>query len=421
MSSELEQLMDQILETTQQLAKQHFIKRNQNVTNHLSRLPTDHTLQRDATPAEAKLFTTSWTDAEFQQYDNLFRELKEQNPLHRSFDRLLSMAHRLNSISPSSKIQGKINGMKRQYEECKENLAYMESVAKDNERALQGYEPTDLNDQAKTVAEQELHLETIKVVAMEERIQKKLYEIEQAKQRIDEKQLSLMDLTSQHERQITKRPRLEKNQKQKTQIERIEQLKRTIQAKQALLNTVSESAPPHEPPKSNQTTTTTTSPRQLQLKIIPDHHGNKDIIPAVESIIQALKDIIRQQFENGHAGVKDQQYVKAEVLREALDKMNHFRDRIMARLEKDIQEARVISPSEDERQELLMAMALIHQHDNDMPLEELKHKVSASCSGLGLDPALGAEAIYNWVGKGVFRIDRTTRQLDSIVKSNWEE
>jgi hypothetical protein len=98
MSSELEQLMDQILETTQQLAKQHFIKRNQNVTNHLSRLPTDHTLQRDATPAEAKLFTTSWTAAEFQQYDNLFRELKEENPLHRSFDRLLSMAHRLNSI-----------------------------------------------------------------------------------------------------------------------------------------------------------------------------------------------------------------------------------------------------------------------------------------------------------------------------------
>jgi hypothetical protein len=93
----------------------------------------------------------------------------------------------------------------------------------------------------------------------------------------------------------------------------------------------------------------------------------------------------------------------------------------MVRLKKDIQEARVVSPSEDERQEILMAMALIHQHDNDMPLEELKHKVSASCSGLGLDPALGAEAIYNWVGKGVFRIDRTTRQLDSIVKSNWED
>jgi hypothetical protein len=62
---------------------------------------------------------------------------------------------------------------------------------------LQGYEPTDLNDQAKTVAEQELHLETIKVVAMEERIQKKLYEVSPPDDRDRESALTLfVDRTS---------------------------------------------------------------------------------------------------------------------------------------------------------------------------------------------------------------------------------
>ncbi|KAI8337954.1 hypothetical protein BC941DRAFT_512951 [Chlamydoabsidia padenii] len=442
-----EQVMEDILDTTHQLTQYRFGIRNQDVTNHLSHLPTQQVLHREATPQEAKLFATCWTQEEIQQYSDIFQELEETSHIPRSFDRVIALAEGINSISPTPKVEKKIAELKKQYEECQVILEYMNSTVKDNERALKIHEQQqqDAAESAKktwAASERELHLENEKVAAMEERLYKKQQEIQEARLLIQEKQQRLAQLKRQQhlDNAMKKQDQVDQQDTKQEQLERIEQLKLAIQAKKAQLN----ASPP--PPQSSDNTTLSD---QLQLKVIrttPSEHqknANKQVIPIVESIIQTLKDII-QQFSLGKDDktVLNQQHDKAEVLKDELDKLKQvisppphetmtlltlsislFLARILTRLNKDIQQARTISiPNEQDRKLLLMSLALvlIHQQPNGrIPLEELKHRLTTYAVGLGIDPGLGYEAIYNWVGKSVVTIDRSSSQ--SIVQSNWDE
>ncbi|ORZ10229.1 hypothetical protein BCR42DRAFT_114622 [Absidia repens] len=219
----LENLMEDILQNTNQLARHEFIKRNQDVTNHLSHLPTTYPLQREAQPKETRLFAISSGEAQARFHADLIKEMQDiRNATSRKdADRLLSLANALNKmISNSTHVQERINRMKRQHEEYQVNLDYVLSISKD-------YEMTILEQkkgiQNKDFAEKELQLiqedekelqlnqEEIKVTSAENKIKEQRNKVKHATSMVKEKRRLLEQ--AEQERRANIQPQMEKGKK----------------------------------------------------------------------------------------------------------------------------------------------------------------------------------------------------------------
>ncbi|CAO3589080.1 unnamed protein product [Absidia cylindrospora] len=286
--------------------------------------------------------------------------------------------------------------------------------------------------------ERQLNQEEIKVTTAENKIKEQRNKVKHAKSLVKEKRRLLEQ--AEQERRANIQPQMEKrstsNHHSQMKVQntnkahahsKIDQLKKTIAIEKSRLTSAAST-----PTIKSSSTTPSTSPfistyhsaqmisdRLQQLKINrdqltnePDYQKNEasseEIISIMNLIIQALQEMMV--------------YDRLQELKDELEKMNHFRQQIVTKTNKEVQDVvdKTKLGDQDAGNEILMAMTLVilHQHDGRILFEELKDKITDYATSLGLGSSLGSSVIYSWVGKEVFSIDRS--QTDSFVQSNWK-
>lgn len=95
--SELEKLMEDLIQNTQEVSNIQFNKRDLDITNYLSHLPTSKVLVRRADPKECNLFVTSSDKNQTTLNADLVKEINtiKQTKQKPNVEHLLALASSL--------------------------------------------------------------------------------------------------------------------------------------------------------------------------------------------------------------------------------------------------------------------------------------------------------------------------------------
>ncbi|CAO3630522.1 unnamed protein product [Cunninghamella echinulata] len=409
--SELEKLMENLIQNTQEVSNIQYNKRNLDITNHLSHLPTSKTLVRKANPRECNLFVTSSDKNQTSFHAKLIKEINavKQSKSTSSVEHLLALASSLTKFSNVPSLQEKISLMKQQYEEYQLNIDYLESTYNDNEKALNAYsQQTPLidynNSNSLEETEQKIVEEEEKIMASENILQQKRTKIEQLKSMINEKRQQLDGLRQQQqERQPDSSVSIHHQQ-----LERIERLRLEITSKKSALATKKQPKIISKKSISSQDSTLDIFD-YIQTKINMATHidgskhsnvgisNNDRLISILELIIQALQNIISQHDQTNY-------------LVDQLEKLNVLRQQLLT---KAIEEK-----NESIKDAFMANIIMVLNEKGRIPLDDLKNALVPFEQELSLDTSYGSQSIYSLMGKGLITIDRSND--NSYVQLNWK-